>query len=106
MKKDKLSTHLQAELQKIDQIAEPDIPGHEELLKRLVQFRTERRKAMVKEGMLFLVFALIVVSVAVMALIQAPAIFIALQVLVLLCLPGLIAAEKRRQPADIEVKER
>lgn len=64
--------------------------------------KAERRKKLMKEIILFVFCALMVVSAAILAFTQAPAVFIVLQVCVLAVLPILIAAEKK----DISVNAR
>ncbi|MED4646607.1 YxlC family protein [Bacillus inaquosorum] len=106
MNKEKLSIHFKSELQKIDQTANPSIPDQKELLYQLSQMKAERRKKLMKEIILFVFCALMVVSAAILAFTQAPAVFIVLQVCVLATLPILIVAEKKRQLGECEVERR
>ncbi|MCY7899697.1 YxlC family protein [Bacillus inaquosorum] len=106
MNKEKLSIHFRSELQKIDQTANPSIPDQKELLYQLLQMKAERRKKLMKEIILFVFCALMVVSAAILAFTQAPAVFIVLQVCVLAVLPILIAAEKKRHLGECEVERR
>lgn len=95
MNKEKLSDHLKSEWKKIDQTANPSIPNQKELLHQLSQMKAEYRKKLLQEIILFVFCALMVVSAASLALIQAPAVFIVLQVCVLATLPILIVTEKK-----------
>ncbi|MCI4170904.1 YxlC family protein, partial [Bacillus spizizenii] len=70
-------------LQTIDQTAYPSITDQKELLYQLLQMKAERRKKLLKEILLFVFCALMVVSAAILAITQAPAGFIVLQVGVL-----------------------
>ncbi|WP_276732323.1 YxlC family protein [Bacillus sp. (in: firmicutes)] len=106
MNKEKRSLHLKSELQKIDETANPSIPDQKELLYQLSQMKAERRRKLLKEIILFVFCALMVVSAAIMAFTQAPAVFIVLQVCVLATLPILIVAEKKRQLGECEVERR
>ncbi|MFP7231460.1 YxlC family protein [Bacillus subtilis] len=106
MNKEKISEHLKSELQKIDQTANPSIPDQKEMLYRLSQMKAERRKKLLKEIILFVFCALMVVSAAILAFTRAPAVFIVLQVCVLAVLPILIAAEKKSHPGECEVERR
>ncbi|WP_343311080.1 YxlC family protein [Bacillus atrophaeus] len=106
MNKEKLSAHLQTELDKIDQSAEPTVPDQKELLQQLSHFKEVRRKSILKEGIAFLFCALAVVSIFALAVSQIPAVFIFLQACAFLSLPVLVMAEKKRQPPVIEVKRR
>ncbi|MHC5562785.1 YxlC family protein [Bacillus spizizenii] len=106
MNKEKLSIHLKSELQKIDQTANPSIPDQKELLYQLLQMKAERRKKLLKEIILFVFCALMVVSAAILTFTQAPAVFIVLQVCVFAVLPILIAAEKKRHLGEWEVERR
>ncbi|MCY8534103.1 YxlC family protein [Bacillus vallismortis] len=104
MNKEKRSVHLKSELQKIDQCANPNIPSQKELLDQLAQMKAERRKSLLKEVMLFMFFALSMVSAAMLAFHQVPVVFVVLQVCALAVLPVLIAAEKKRYLGEREVK--
>lgn len=104
MNKEKLSNHLKSEWKKIDQTANPSIPNQKELLHQLSQMKAEYRKKLLQEIILFVFCALMVVSAAILAFTQAPAVFIVLQVCVLAVLPILIAAEKKRHLGECEVK--
>lgn len=95
MNKEKLSDHLKSEWKKIDQTANPSIPNQKELLHQLSQMKAECRKKLLQEIILFVFCALMVVSAAILAFTQVPAVFIVLQVCVLAVLPILIAAEKK-----------
>lgn len=95
MNKEKLSDHLKSEWKKIDQTANPSIPNQKELLHQLSQMKAEYRKKLLQEIILFVFCALMVVSAAILAFTQVPAVFIVLQVCVLAVLPILIAAEKK-----------
>lgn len=95
MNKEKLPDHLKSEWKKIDQTANPSIPTQKELLHQLSQMKAERRRKLLKEIILFVFCALMVVSAASLALIQVPAVFIVLQVCVLATLPILIVTEKK-----------
>lgn len=104
MNKEKRSVHLKSELQKIDQCANPNIPSQKELLDQLSQKKAERRKNLLKEVMLFMFCALGMVSAAMLAFNQVPAVFVVLQACALAVLPILIAAEKKRYLGEREVK--
>ncbi|TYS09159.1 hypothetical protein FZC70_13065 [Bacillus subtilis] len=104
MNKKKRSVHLKTELQKIDQCADPNIPSQKELLDQLAQMKAERRKSLLKEVMLFVFCALAMVSAAMLAFNQVPAVFVVLQVCAVAVLPILIAAEKKRYLGEREVK--
>ncbi|MEG7380669.1 YxlC family protein [Bacillus subtilis] len=104
MNKKKRSVHLKTELQKIDQCDAPNIPSQKELLDQLAQMKAERRKSLLKEVMLFVFCALAMVSAAMLAFNQVPAVFVVLQVCALAVLPILIAAEKKRYLGEREVK--
>ncbi|UQZ47858.1 YxlC family protein [Bacillus sp. PK3-037] len=104
MNKEKRSVHLKSELQKIDQCANPNIPSQKELLDQLLQMKAERRKSVLKEVILFVFCALMVVSAATLAFTQVPAAFVVFQVCALAVLPILIAAEKKRYLGEREVK--
>ncbi|APH66720.1 YxlC family protein [Bacillus spizizenii] len=106
MNKEKLSIHLKSELQKIDQTANPSIPDQKELLYQLLQMKAERRKKLLKEIILFVFCALMVVSAAILTFTQAPAVFIVIQVCVFAVLPILIVTEKKRQLGECEVERR
>ncbi|NTU25758.1 YxlC family protein [Bacillus tequilensis] len=106
MDKEKLSIHIKSELQKIDQTANPSIPDQKELLHQLSNMKAERRRKLLKEIILFVFCALMVVSAAFLAFTQAPAVFIVLQVCVLAVLPILIVTEKKRQLGEYEVERR
>ncbi|AFI30514.1 MULTISPECIES: YxlC family protein [Bacillus] len=106
MNKEKVSLHLKSELQKIDETANPSIPNQKELLYQLSQMKAERRRKLLKEIILFVFCALMVVSAAILAFTQAPAVFIVLQVCVLAILPILIVTEKKRQLGECEVERR
>lgn len=95
MNKEKLPDHLKSEWKKIDQTANPSIPTQKELLHQLSQMKAEYRKKLLQEIILFVFCALMVVSAAIFAFTQVPAVFIVLQVCVLAVLPILIAAEKK-----------
>ncbi|MCI3983434.1 YxlC family protein [Bacillus vallismortis] len=104
MNKEKRSVQLKSELQKIEQCANPNIPSQKELLDQLAQMKAERRKSLLKEVMLFMFFALSMVSAAMLAFHQVPVVFVVLQVCALAVLPVLIAAEKKRYLGEREVK--
>ncbi|TXF69508.1 hypothetical protein FUA19_15760 [Bacillus subtilis] len=106
MNKEKVSLQLKSELQKIDETANPSIPNQKELLYQLSQMKAERRRKLLKEIILFVFCALMVVSAAILAFTQAPAVFIVLQVCVLAILPILIVTEKKRQLGECEVERR
>lgn len=106
MDKEKLSIHIKSELQKIDQTANPSIPDQKELLHELSNMKAVRKRKLLKEIILFVFCALTVVSAAILAFTQAPAVFIVLQVCVLAVLPILIAAEKKRNLGECEVERR
>ncbi|OLQ44980.1 hypothetical protein BHT94_15265 [Bacillus licheniformis] len=106
MNKEKRSLHLKSELQKIDETANPSIPNQKELLYQLSQMKAESRRKLLKEIILFVFCALMVVSAAILAFTQAPAVFIVLQVCVLAALPILIVTEKKRQLGECEVERR
>nr|WGD69788.1 YxlC family protein [Bacillus subtilis] len=106
MNKEKLPDHLKSEWKKIDQTANPSIPTQKELLHQLSQMKAERRRKLLKEIILFVFCALMVVSATSLALIQVPAVFIVLQVCVLATLPILIVTEKKRQLGECEVERR
>lgn len=101
MNKEKLSDHLKSEWKKIDQTANPSIPTQKELLHQLSQMKAEYRKKLLQEIILFVFCALMVVSAAILAFNQVPAVFIVLQVCVLAVLPILIAAEKKGISANV-----
>ncbi|MCO4852590.1 YxlC family protein [Bacillus vallismortis] len=104
MNKENRSVHLKSELQKVDQCANPHIPSQKELLDQLAKMKAERRKSLLKEVMLFLFFALVMVSAAMLAFHQVPVVFVVLQVCALAVLPILIAAEKKRYLGERGVK--
>ncbi|KAF1677819.1 MULTISPECIES: YxlC family protein [Bacillus] len=106
MNKEQLSHHLKSEWQKIDQAANPSVPDQKELLRQLLQMRAERRKKLLKEIILFVLCAMMVVSAAILAFTQAFTVFIVLQVCVLTVLPILIIAEKKRNLGECEVERR
>ncbi|KAA6451174.1 YxlC family protein [Bacillus swezeyi] len=89
-------THLKRELKKIDDTFVPPVPQQFELNQRLARFKQERKRALKKELLCFIVLALVILSVYLTISIQVPAVFVMVQGAALIVLPALAVIEKRR----------
>lgn len=98
-------SHLKQELKKIDAAFEP-APLHQfELNRQLARFKQERKRAMQKELLCFMVSAFVILSLYITISIQVPVLFLMVQGAALILLPALVMFEKkRRRTADGEVE--
>jgi hypothetical protein len=95
-------THLKRELERIDDNFVPPVPQAFELNQRLARFKQERKRALKKELLCFIVMALVILSAYLTISVQVPAVFIMVQGAALILLPALALIEKRRHTADEE----
>ena len=94
--------HLKHELEKLDDTFVPPVPQAFELNQRLARFKQERKRALKKELLCFIVMALVILSAYLTISVQVPAVFIMVQGAALILLPALALIEKRRHTADEE----
>ncbi|KFM84461.1 YxlC family protein [Bacillus paralicheniformis] len=95
-------TQLKRELERMDDTFVPPVPQVFELNQRLARFKQERKRALKKELLCFIVMALVILSAYLTISVQVPAVFIVVQGAALILLPALALLEKRRRAADGE----
>ncbi|MED1740432.1 YxlC family protein [Bacillus swezeyi] len=93
----KTISHLKEELKKIDDIFEPAVPHQLELDQRLARFKKERKRAIQKELLCFIVLAFVILFVYIAISIRVPAIFLTVQGAAVVILPVLALFEKKRR---------
>ncbi|MED1145148.1 YxlC family protein [Bacillus paralicheniformis] len=97
-------TQLKRELERMDDTFVPPVPQVFELNQRLARFKQERKRALKKELLCFIVMALVILSAYLTISVQVPAVFIMVQGAALILLPVLALLEKRRRAADGEAE--
>ncbi|MCD2367267.1 YxlC family protein [Bacillus sp. BS3(2021)] len=97
-------TQLKRELERMDDTFVPPVPQVFELNQRLARFKQERKRALKKELLCFIIMALVILSAYLTISVQVPAVFIMVQGAALIFLPALALLEKRRRAADGEAE--
>ncbi|MDA7025243.1 YxlC family protein [Bacillus sp. CLL-7-23] len=88
-------SHLKQELKKIDDIFEPASPPQFELDQRLALFKKERKRAVQKELLCFIMSAFVILSVYITISIRVPVIFLTVQGVAFVLLPVLLLLKKK-----------
>lgn len=81
-------------LHMLDEMTKVDIPTKEQIKTMTIQHETKQRKTFLKEFILYLFIAFILLMILMTLLVQLPLIFFIIQLLCLLFLPLLIRIER------------
>lgn len=87
---------FKSDMKKLDDSYVPKVPDQGQLMSTLSKFKAERKRAFKRELALFLLTAFIILTSYIMIALKLTTLFIWIQGLVLLAIPTIIIAEKKR----------
>ncbi|MBM7622003.1 hypothetical protein JOC95_003911 [Bacillus tianshenii] len=100
--KDSLISKLQKDWKQLDKLGTPQIPTLETLNEQLYAAKVERKRAFHKELSIFIITALVILTALTAAVLQAPVIFIVMQVTALIVAPLVFyMLSKRKQEGSL-----
>jgi hypothetical protein len=95
--KDTLDILLRSELDKLDRLSEPEIPGGDWFERMVVQGKRESRRKLVRDLTLFWLSALGILTVYAAITLGRPGLFLAIQLAAVAAVPFVIMAALRRK---------
>lgn len=102
IEKDNTISKLQKNWKQLDELGKPPIPTLETLNEQLYAAKVERKRAFHKELSIFIITALVILTALTAAVLQAPIIFIVMQVSALIVAPIVFyILTKRKQEGRI-----
>lgn len=100
--KDSVISKLQKDWKQLDELGTPQVPTLGTLNEQLYAAKVERKRAFHKELSIFIITALVILTALTAAVLQAPIIFIVMQVIALIAAPIiLLVLTKRKQEGSI-----
>lgn len=96
---------LKTDLEKLESVHEPEVPQTFQLMKKLNEFKGQRKKAWKRELFAFIAIALIILSSYSVIVFRSPEIFVWIQVAAMITVPVIYSAEKKRRSALGEVAD-
>ncbi|VEF47254.1 sigmaY antisigma factor [Bacillus freudenreichii] len=94
---------LMNDLRKLEETQQAEVPQQSELMDTLAEFKRKRKKAWKRELAIFIFTALTILATYFVVSLKMPAVFLWVQVLAIITIPIIYAAEKKRRRSLNEV---
>lgn len=93
------------DIKKLENVHQPEVPHQYELMNALTDFKRQRKKAWRHELAIFVFTALTILASYFVVSLKMPAVFLWVQILAIILVPLIYAAEKKRRRSLNEVSD-